>query len=407
MREWLRHVLSGRPGWMNALMIFSAYMAIVYVPWDFFMKPVALDEEVWFGVRLHGWAAKLTEPLHWAIYAAGAYGFLRMKEWMWPWAAIYVGQVAISMLVWPLLYVDGVGGVLFGAVAFVPFALLTRALWNARERFASPATTLRERYGEWALVTGASAGIGAEFARALARDGVSVVLVARRADRLEALAAELEKTWSVQTRSVACDLATPEGIDAVAAAVADLPLAILVNNAGFGYSGRFDKLDEERLRQMVELNCVAPTVLTRRLLPALLERARGGAARSAVVITGSVAGRQPLPLHGVYSATKAFDLLLGESLFVELREHGVDVVVLEPGSTATEFQEVAGEIAHEGEPPQDVVRVALEALGRQPSVVSGWFNWLRANLAGRLAPRPFVAYLARDVMEKQTPEEMR
>lgn len=402
MRDWLRLVFAGRPGWMNALMVFCAYMAIVYVPWDFFMKPAALDEEVWFGIRLHGAAAKLTEPLHWAIYAAGAYGFLRMREWMWPWASLYAGQIAIAMLVWPLLYVGGVGGFLAAIASFVPFAFLTWALWNARDRFSAPDRTLRERYGDWALVTGASAGIGAEFARALARDGVSVVLTARRTDRLEALAAELEKTWSVQTRCVACDLSRPDGVDALASAVADLPIGILVNNAGFGYAGRFDKLAEDRLRQMIELNCVAPVALTRRLLPSMLERGRG-----AVVITGSVAGRQPLPLHGVYAATKAFDLLFGEALFVELKEQGIDVVVIEPGSTATEFQEVAGEIAHEGEPPQDVVRVALDALGRQPSVVSGWWNWLRANAAARLAPRSFVAYLARDVVGKQTPEEMR
>jgi short-subunit dehydrogenase len=153
---------------------------------------------------------------------------------------------------------------------------------------------------------------------------------------------------------------------------------------------------------MIELNCMAPVALTRRLLPGMQERGRG-----AIVITGSVAGRQPLPLHGVYAATKAFDLLFGEALFVELKQQGVDVVVIEPGATATEFQEVAGELAHQGEPPQDVVRVALDALGRQPSVVSGWWNWLRAGLATRLAPRSLVAHVARDVVEKQTPEEMR
>jgi len=213
MRHWFKLVFSGRPFWMNALMVFCAYMAIVYVPWDFFMKPVALDEEVWFGIRLHGVAAKLTEPLHWAIYAAGAYGFLRMRRWMWPWAALYSGQIAIAMLLWPWLYVGGVSGFFAGIVSFVPFAFLTRALWNCQAVFADSTTTLRERYGEWALVTGASAGIGAEFARALARDGVSCVLTARRGDRLEALASELEKTWSVQTRVVACDLAAA-GVEA-------------------------------------------------------------------------------------------------------------------------------------------------------------------------------------------------
>jgi short-subunit dehydrogenase len=402
MRDWLSLVFAGRPGWMNALMVFCAFMAIVYVPWDFFVKPVAADEEVWFGIVLHGGAAKFTEPFHWAIYAAGAYGFLRMKSWMWPWAAIYVGQVAIAMLLYPWIYVGGLGGFLGGVVSFVPFALLARALWRGQDAFAAPRSTLRERYGDWALVTGASAGIGAEFARALARDGVSCVLTARREDRLETLADELEKTWSVQTRVVACDLATQKGLDALCSAVGDLEIGVLVNNAGFGYAGRFDKLDEKRLRQMVQLNCTAPVLLTRRLVPGMLERSRG-----AVIITGSVAGRQALPLHGVYSATKAFDLLLGESLFVELRSQGIDVVVLEPGATATEFQEVAGELAHDGEPPQDVVRVALDALGRQPSVVSGWWNWLRANAATRLAPRGLVAHLARDVVEKQTPVEMR
>jgi short-subunit dehydrogenase len=260
---------------------------------------------------------------------------------------------------------------------------------------------VRERYGDWALVTGASAGIGAEFARALAREGLSLVLTARRRERLEALAGELEQTYAIETRVVACDLAEAGGAERLADEVGELPIALLVNNAGFGYAGRFEKLEPARLRAQVELNCVAPVVLTRRLLPGMRERGRG-----AVVIVGSVAGRQPLPLHAVYSASKGFDLLFGEALCVELAEHGIDVLVLEPGSTETEFQAVAGEIAHPGEPAERVVAVALRALGRQPSVVSGWSNWLRAN-ALRLFPRSMVAWTARDVMARQTPEEMR
>ena len=84
MRNWLRKLFEGRSWWMNALMVFSGFMAFVYLPWDLFIKPVASDEEVWFGVRFTGWAAKALAPLHWAIYAAGAYGFRRMSRWMWP-----------------------------------------------------------------------------------------------------------------------------------------------------------------------------------------------------------------------------------------------------------------------------------------------------------------------------------
>ena len=403
MREWLRYVLAGRPAWMNVLMVFSAYMAFVYLPWDIFIKPAAIDEEVWFGVRFHGGWAKFLALFHWFVYAAAAHGFRHMKAWMWPWAAVYVGQVAFSMLVWPMLYAGGFLGFLLGLFAFVPFAFVALLLWNAKDTFEEESAPLRERYGEWALVTGASSGIGAEFARVLARDGVSLVLTARREERLRELAAELESQHGIQTKVVVADLAKAPDVARLAGAVEGLDLAILVNNAGSGYSGSFAKQDGERLRDMVLLNCAAPVQLTSALLPGMLART----ARSAVVVTGSVAGRQPLPLHAVYSATKAFDLLFGEALAVELRDRGVDVVVLEPGSTTTEFQERAGEIAHAGQRVDEVVATALEALGRQPSVVAGWWNWLRANLAMRLLPRSVVAYAARDVMKAQTPPEMR
>ena len=403
MREWLKRVFEGRPTWMNVLMVFSAYMAFVYLPWDIFVKPAAIDEEVWFGIRFHGGVAKFLALFHWVIYAAGAYGFRYMKSWMWPWAAVYAGQVAFSMLVWPWIYMEGILGFLMGVVAVVPFAFLALALWNAQGHFEATRPPLRERYGEWALVTGASAGIGAEFARALARDGLSLVLTARREDRLAELARELETNHRVATRVIAADLSRSEDVDRLAAAVSDLDVAVLVNNAGVGYSGAFAKQDTERLRAMVEVNCAAPVRLTSRLLPALL--AREG--KSAIVFSGSIAGRQPLPLHGLYGATKAFDLLLGEALAVELRGAGIDVLVLEPGVTETEFQQGAGQLAHPGDPVEGVVATALDALGRRPAVIPGWRNWLRANVAMRLLPRELVAYLARDVAARHTPPELR
>jgi short-subunit dehydrogenase len=261
----------------------------------------------------------------------------------------------------------------------------------------------REKYGEWALVTGASAGIGLEFAKALAREGLSIVLTARREDRLNTLAAELKNQYHVDTRVIAADLAAMDGADRLADAVADLPIGFLVNNAGFGYAGRFDKLTTDRLRAMVIVNCLAPVVLTSRIIPGMVQRGRG-----AIIIVGSVAGRQPLPLHAVYSATKGFDLLFGEGLWGEMRGTGVDVLVLEPGATATEFQAVAGETVgpNHGEPAENVVRVAFDALGKQPSVISGWFNWVRAN-AIRLVPRSTAAIIAKKVIEGQTPAELR
>ncbi|HEU4430999.1 MAG TPA: SDR family NAD(P)-dependent oxidoreductase, partial [Myxococcota bacterium] len=357
MREWVRHQVARRPWWMNGLLLFSAFMAFIYVPWDFSMKPVRYDAEVWFGVRFHGWWAKLLEPPHWLVYGLGTYGFWRMSAWMWPWSALYAAQVSFSMLVWPLLYRRETTSIVLGGIGALAFAAIARELWQAREAFQPPRRSLRERYGEWAVITGASSGIGAEFSRALARDGVSLVLAARRADKLEALAKELREETGVRVRCVACDLASEAGVRALLEACADLEIALLVNNAGAGYVGRFHEQEPARLAAMVQLNCAAPVALTAALLPKLVARKRG-----AVIFTGSVSGSQPLPLHSLYSATKAFDNFLGESLWGELQGTGVDVLSLLPGSTETEFAARADELPHAGATAAEVVADALAAL---------------------------------------------
>lgn len=403
--DWLGTRLGERPWWMNALMLICAFMAFVYVPWDFLFKPVAQDQEAWFGMLLHGWAAKLTEPLHLLIYGAGAYGFWRRRSWMWPWAAAYSASVTIGMFLWPVAYIGGIGGLFLGLISLLPFGGVTLALWESADHFSPPQLRLRERYGDWALITGASSGIGAEFARALAREGINCVLSARRTERLEALAAELEQTWNVETRVVTADLATRRGPDQIAKAVKDLPVAILVNNAGFGMAGRLSKQDPARLRQMIDVNCTAPVALTSLLVPGMIERKRG-----AIIIVASVAGRQALPLLCVYSASKSFDLLFGEALAVELLDDNIDVTVLQPGPVATEFEAIAGEQRADhraDEVPAESVAYALEALGNRFSVVSGgWYVWLRANI-NRFLPRSVLTFLAQDVTEKQTPVGMR
>ncbi len=402
MREWLYDVFRERPWWMSAVMIFCAYMAFVYGPWDLLVKPVEQDEEVWLGIELHGVFAKLAAIPHLFVYAAAVYGFRRRRPWMAFWAPLYTAQVAVSIFVWTALDVGGSRGLLMGAISALPMAGLALAFHRSRGYFAPRPLGLVRRYGDWALVTGASSGIGAALARQIAADGMNVALCARRGERLARIASELEKESGVATRVVVADLAERSGQAALLAGVDDLEIGLLVNNAGVGYQGRFDLQDGERLRRLVALNCEAPLVLTHALVKRMCERGRG-----AVLFTGSAAGYQPLPLHAVYAASKAFDRILGESLWGELRAANVDVTVLDPATTESEFQAVAGEIPHPGHPADVVARVGLEALGQQPSVLVGWYNWVRANLATRLLTRPVAIHAAYQVMAAQTPEEMR
>lgn len=257
-----------------------------------------------------------------------------------------------------------------------------------------------DRYGPWAVVTGASSGIGAEFARQLAAARLSVVLVARRRERLEALAAELRAAHGVEVRVCAHDLAEPSAIDALAAAVAELELGLVVNNAGLSWKGSFLEQDLAAARRMIELNCQAPVALTHALAPRLAARGRGG-----VVIVSSTGAFQGLPWSAVYGATKAFDLLLGEALAVELAGRGVDVVTLAPGGTDTEGPmntgvdpaKVPGKLMAVG----PVVAAALEGLGRRALVVPGATNRV-AHLATRVVSRSFAARTAGRIMKRVT-----
>ena len=214
----------------------------------------------------------------------------------------------------------------------------------------------------------------------------------------------MEQSWKVKTRVVVADLAE-DGSDAqIATALADIEIGLLINNAGAGYAGAFDKQETERLAEMIRLNCVAPVTLTHRLLPRLLERNRAG-----VVFVGSVAGRQPVPFMAVYSATKAFDLLVGEALWVELQQRGVDVQVVQPGPVATEFEAVAGEKRTDPEldqSPYDVVKASLETIGLAPSIATSWRVHTMAT-ASRFAPRSLVAFISGALMEREIPPDMR
>jgi len=242
-----------------------------------------------------------------------------------------------------------------------------------------------------ALVTGASAGLGVDFARQLSKRGHPLVLAARRKDRLQALAKELGNA-----RVIAIDLSKK---DAAAKLMADLQaksevVDLLVNNAGFGLIGRFAELDAGREREMIDLNVGTLTDLCRAVAPGMIDRKSGG-----IINVASTAAFQPGPKMAVYFATKAFVLSLTEALHEELKPHGIKVTCLCPGPTRTEFGDVAGfggnglfdRVAMES---PEVVAAGLKGLDRnQAVVVPGFVNKLTAS-SGRFAPRSVVRKIA-------------
>ena len=242
-----------------------------------------------------------------------------------------------------------------------------------------------------ALITGASAGLGVEFARQLSKRGDRLVLVARRKERLDELAKELGNA-----RAVAIDLSKK---DSAAKLMADVDsngetVELLVNNAGFGLIGRFADLDATREREMIDLNVGALMDLCRAVAPAMIERKSGG-----ILNVASTAAFQPGPKMAVYFATKAFVLSLSEALHEELRPHGIKVSCLCPGPTRTEFGDVAGfggnglfdRVAMEAD---QVVEVGLKGLEANDAVViAGWLNKVTAA-STRFAPRSVVRKIA-------------
>lgn len=256
------------------------------------------------------------------------------------------------------------------------------------------------RYGKWCLVTGASSGIGLEFAKALADEGLNVVLTARRRDRLEALASELRERNHVQVLVLEQDLSERGAVESLCDKLGTIELGLAVLNAGVGYYGSFVEQDETALERMVTLNCTNTALLARRLLPGMIARGRG-----ALILVSSVLGYIPGPWISTYTATKAFDLALGESLAPELKGTGVDLLNLCPASTSTEFHQVASgnDPSHEIIPsrrddPADVVRWALKGLGRKVTVVAP--TGRVAALVNHLVPRAWLIALAGKVMRR-------
>ncbi len=243
------------------------------------------------------------------------------------------------------------------------------------------------RYGPWALVAGGSLGMGAAYSRQLAQKGLNVVLVAEAAEPLATLASALATEHRVQTRAVLADLADPAGLERIAAETADLEIGLLVYNAAHSVVGRFlDVPVEEKLR-MLDVNCRGPLVLCDHFGGQMAARGRGG-----IIVVASLSGFQGHAMVGTYAATKAFDLVLGEALWEELRERGVDVLAFCPGATSTPAflatkPRPTGRISPPLMSPEETVAEALAALGRGPTHIAGRTNRLAAAVMHRLLPR--------------------
>ncbi|GHE83773.1 short-chain dehydrogenase [Amycolatopsis deserti] len=242
-------------------------------------------------------------------------------------------------------------------------------------------------YGAYAVVTGASSGIGEQFARQLAAAGVNVVLVARRKDRLEALAAELSRAHGVESKAVALDLLADGAVQDLARQTSDLDIGIVVANAGIFHAGPFvaNELSDEL--DVLALDGALPLQLAHRFGREFVRRGRG-----ALILVSSSLATSPVPYQANYAAVKAYVLSLGQALNHEWKEHGVDVLVVSPGPTQTEgldnaigidFRKLGGRKMD----PARVASTALANLGRRAHVIPGLSNNL-ADLAGKyLLPR--------------------
>lgn len=257
-------------------------------------------------------------------------------------------------------------------------------------------TPFATRYGPWAVIAGASEGLGAAFAASLAARGLHLLLLARRAELLAAVAERLRASHPVEVRTAACDLARPDLAAALTELTAGLDVGLAVYNAAFAPVG--DALDRplDDLLRAVDVNVRGPLVFARTLAPGLVARGRGG-----VVLMSSMAGFQGSPRIATYAATKAFNIVLGEGLWAELAPRGVDALVSCAGAIRTPGYAKSAKGDAPGTLDADAVaEQTLDALGRGPLVVPGATNRLARFVLGRVLPRrAAVAVMARSTKD--------
>jgi len=246
-------------------------------------------------------------------------------------------------------------------------------------------STFSAKYGPWALIAGASEGIGRAFAEELGARGISLVLAARRDGPLVSLARELEARFSIQVRTVCVDLASSELLEPLRKATDDVEVGLVVYNAAYSAIGHFLELDLAQHERAINVNCRGPLLLSHHFGRRMVERQRGG-----ILLMSSLSGLQGTALVSTYAATKAFDMVLAEGLWHELKDRGVDVMTCVAGATRTPTFEStqprdAGSLARPMESAQ-VAQEALAALSKQSTLIPGKLNRVVAS-AMRLLPR--------------------
>jgi short-subunit dehydrogenase len=248
---------------------------------------------------------------------------------------------------------------------------------------------LRERYGDWALVTGASSGIGYVFAQKLAASGFNLVIAARRIGLLNDLSRQLTRDHGVQVRCLQVDLSKEDCLKSIIEICSDIQIGMVVNNAGSGVPNSFSQSDIGIEKGLIRLNCTSPAEITHHFFPGMLARRKG-----AILFVSSLMGFQGVPYMANYSATKGYLLNFGESLHHECKDQGVDILVLAPGATET-----AGKYLHPVDysklpitwmSADEVVDTALKNIGKKVFVIPGVRNHLTACLSGGLWSRGLV-----------------
>jgi len=249
----------------------------------------------------------------------------------------------------------------------------------------------KQKYGPWALVTGASSGIGKSISEQLAQQGLNLVAVARNQSNLETLKSDLEAKYGIQVETIAQDLSKPEASSVIAEQTADTDIGLLIANAGIENDGPFINNDAQDESHLLALNIVSPMQMSHAFAKRFAERGKGG-----ILFVSSLFGYQGVPYVANYSASKAYILSLGEALNVELKPQGIDVTVLSPGLTNTPMIDNMpvdfNKMPITSHSPDLVARVGLNALGKKATVVPGLINKIYA-WENRFIPRSWPVKL--------------